>query len=261
MTESVEFLDGLAYRCYNPHAEATILLIHGAFGNRLAWDLVTPHLSNYHLILPDNPGHGNSSSLPFSVEGAADLFSALIKAQAKGGEAHIVGHSLGAKIAIRLAEKHSELVSTVLISGYEKFENINPKIMPYLLWADTRINQALPRSLVRWAMDGTDMPPVENVPFSLYRQVTASSTPWPSPWPARTLVIAAGKGEWYLPSWDNPHDARKLRDIGKERNPETTAVTHKLMRHPWNRQAPELFAETIRAWILSTTLPDGFQSL
>jgi hypothetical protein len=37
--------------------------------------------------------------------------------------------------------------------------------------------------------------------------------------------------------------------IGRESNVETIAYTPMGMRHPWNRQAPRLFAETTEAWI------------
>jgi len=36
-------------------------------------------------------------------------------------------------------------------------------------------------------------------------------------------------------------------------------VKHSQMRHPWNLQAPELFAESVAAWIDGKALPDGFE--
>lgn len=43
------------------HGKPTILLIHGACGCGREWDLVTPYLSDdYHVLLPDLPGHGDS---------------------------------------------------------------------------------------------------------------------------------------------------------------------------------------------------------
>jgi hypothetical protein len=86
------------------------------------------------------------------------------------------------------------------------------------------------------------------------------ATTWPSPWAARTLIVAAGK-RGILPTCDNPQDAVKLMEIGRERNPDTLAVTHPEMRHPWNLQAPELFAETARAWFGREEIPSGFKFL
>lgn len=250
------------YESLNPSASTTIVLIHGAIVSGTDWDLVKPHLNDYHLLIPDSPGHGRSVDLPFSVEGAADHIAKLISAQAKGGKAHIVGHSLGSKVAIRLAEKYPEVVHTALVSGYEVYPGLSSAATPYLFWTMNKINNAIPRPVVRWAMDGTEMGRTPKVPFSLYRQISeVTSSAWPEPWPARTLVIAAGKGEWYLPSYDHPEDAKKLAGIGREKNAETIAVMHPLMRHPWNRQAPELFAETVKAWANGKDLPGGFVSL
>ena len=116
-------------------------------------------------------------------------------------------------------------------------------------------------------MDGTDLRRSERLPdLALCKQVMGPATeedegsPWPEPWPARTLVVAAGKGG-LVPSNDRPDDARKLAEIGKRLNPETGAVTHRGMRHPWSRQDPKLFAAALRAWIEGRELPPGFEGL
>lgn len=257
-TEATEIF----YQSLNPSASTTVVLIHGAIISSTDWDLVKPHLHDYHLLIPDSPGHGRSAHLSFSVESAAGHIARLISDQAKGGKAHIVGHSLGSKVAIRIAEKYPDVVHTALVSGYEVYPGLSSAATPYLFWTMNKINDSIPRPIIRWAMDGTDLGRTPKVPFSLYRQISeVTSSFWPQPWPARTLVIAAGKGEWYLPSYDHPDDAKKLAGIGHEKNARTTAVTHPLMRHPWNRQAPALFAETARAWIEGEKLPDGFVPL
>jgi pimeloyl-ACP methyl ester carboxylesterase len=259
MTPSLEVYNGLAYQSLSPTASTTIVLVHGAFATSADWDLVAPHLGSYHLLIPDNPGHGQSSTLPFSVDSSARLIAQLIAEHANSGQAHIVGHSLGAKIAIRLAEKYPDAVLTVLVSGYEMYPSLSSPALPYLLWTMTKVNDAVPRSLIRWAMDGTDLRRSKPVPFSLYRQIAGSegSCRWPEPWPAKTLVIAAGKGSWFLPSYDHPEDAKRLAGIGTE----ARAVTHTEMRHPWNRQAPALFGEVVVAWIEGREIPGGFEVL
>jgi len=64
-----------------------------------------------------------------------------------------------------------------------------------------------------------------------------------------------------VPSADHPEDAVKYRDIGRKGNAETVAFTHPLMRHPWNRQDPELFAKAARSWFEGEALPEGFVKL
>ncbi|KAG9253645.1 Alpha/Beta hydrolase protein [Emericellopsis atlantica] len=259
----------LHYTAHNSRGHTTVVLIHGAFASGLYWDLVLPHLpSSYHLLVPDLPGHGQSHAVtPFSVDLSVRLVADLIRTHAINGLAHVIGHSLGAQIAIHLASAHPDLVNSVFISGFELFPPtaLTPYV-PYAAWAMSRVENCLPRSLLRWAMDGADLPLIDTnaCTLELCRQVvspvTTSTTQWPSPWRARTLIVAAGKGG-LIPSSDHPHDAVKLMEIGRELNPETVAYTHPSMRHPWNRQAPLLFAETSEAWFEQKELPGGFVKL
>ena len=241
----------------------TILLIHGAFSSDQDWDLVEPHLpDSYHLLLPDLPGHGGSQDgITFSIELSVRLLADLIIKKALHGKAHIIGLSLGAHVAIGLASSHPEVVNAVFVSGFQAFGS--PQTIAKGLWLESRVQSAVPSSLVRWLMDGTDLQPAKPS-FSLCQAVAEGTClkddEWPSPWPARTLIVAAGKGG-IVPSADRPNDARKLRDIGRQANDETKAYTHPAMRHPWSRQDPKLFAETARKWFEEGTAPDGFVEL
>nr|OQO19393.1 hypothetical protein B0A51_11267 [Rachicladosporium sp. CCFEE 5018] len=234
----------LHYQYFNGTQPTTVVLIHGAFCDSNDWDLVVPYFPNHHLLIPDNPGHGLTAkleSLPFSVDLAAQKIANLIITHGKNGKAHVVGHSLG-------AQKYPGVVGTALVSGYEVYPGLSGPALPYMLWTMTKFNDAVPRPLVRLAMNGTDLRRGKPNPFSLYQQIAAENTSiWPEPWPARTLVIAAGLGGWLIPSADHPEDAKKLAAIGVKGNARTRAVTHRGMRHPWPRQAPKLFADTIVA--------------
>jgi pimeloyl-ACP methyl ester carboxylesterase len=181
------------------------------------------------------------------------------------GPAHIVGHSLGAQVAIRLACLEPDVVNSVFVSGFGMFPqtSLTPYI-PYAAWAMPRVENCLGRSLISWAMDGADIPRIDtNVcTLDLCRQIVSPERPtqWPSPWSARTLIVAAGKGG-LVPTKDSSGDAVKLMMIGRELNEETIAYTHLEMRHPWNRQDPRLFAETAAAWVEHKDLPEGFVKL
>ncbi|KAJ9637618.1 hypothetical protein H2204_004767 [Knufia peltigerae] len=259
--------DNLAYISLNPNAQPTVILIHGAFAAGSDWDLVTPFLTDYHLLIPDMPGHGNSRAVtPFSVDNASRLLRKLIVEHAHDAHAYIVGHSLGAHIAVHLASHYPQVVSRVLLSGFEVFPTtrLSPYV-PHLTWAMRRIENSVPRPLVRWLMDGTDIRRSDNTfcTLDLCRQICQpmlASDGWPDPWPQPTLVIAAGKAG-LLPTSDHPHDARKLAGIGNRGNNNTRAVMHPQMRHPWNRQAPKLFADTVQKWFRDEPLPAGFIDL
>lgn len=257
----------LAHLSLNPNAETTVLLIHGAFSTGGDWDLVTPLLADYHLLVPDLPGHGQSRTItPFSVPYAASLLKNLITEKAHNGTAYVVGGSLGAKVAICLASTYPEVVSRVMVSGFEVFPATRlSQYIPYAMWLNQRIENWIPRPIVRWLMDGTDIQYSDTsfCTLALCQQICRPMTDvekWPSTWPHPTLIIAAEKSG-ILPTSDHPHDAKKLASIGNQMNSNTKAVTHLQMRHPWMRQAPMLFAATIRAWHEGEQIPNGFVDL
>jgi pimeloyl-ACP methyl ester carboxylesterase len=256
----------LFYDSINRSAKSTIVLIHGACCSGSNWDLVVPHLTTYHLIIPDLPGHRKSQHItPFSVKYSALLLAQIIRKHAINGRAHIVGHSLGAHVAISLASSHPDAVIDVFISGFEIYPPTTfSSLAPYAIWLDHRIQRLVPQFLISWLMDGTDTQRGEagSSTMALCRQIAPAmiTTSWPTRWPARTLIVAAGKGG-IIPSKDHPHDAVKLMEIGRKGNPETHAIVHPKMRHPWNRQDPLLFAETARAWFEGKNIPAEFVNL
>jgi pimeloyl-ACP methyl ester carboxylesterase len=257
----------LYYTEHNPTGRSTILLIHGACTTSQNWDLVPPFLANsYHLLIPDLPGHGQSlaHAPDFSIETASYHLSRLIRSKAHDGRVHIVGHSLGANITIHLIATHPELINAVFISGFAKYPRTRlTPLVAYGFWVENRIETVLPRALVRWLMDGMDLGAASPSPsLRLCRQVVEAlmGVSWPTAWSVRTLVVVAGKSG-ILPTSDRAGDALKLGEIGREGNGGTVVVTHPLMRHPWNRQAPELFAQTARAWFEGDEIPSGFEPL
>ncbi|KAI4688371.1 hypothetical protein J4E81_007967 [Alternaria sp. BMP 2799] len=243
----------------NRDSNSTILFIHGAFVDAHDWELVVPHIQGYHLLLPDCPGHGHSSNISFSIETSAEHIARLIEAEAIGGRAHVVGHSLGASIAVCLAANYPHVVESLFVSGYSEAPVSKAPLLRYLLWASNRMENAIPRPWIRWLMDGTDLRRTNTPSLSLCTQIAQSDSAAARlhPWSARTLIIVAGKGG-LVPSSDSPVAARKLVKIGKENDISTLAYTHPGMRHPWNRQAPRLWAETVVAWVEGKELPAGF---
>ncbi|KAJ6021247.1 hypothetical protein N7540_006751 [Penicillium herquei] len=254
----------IPHSSWNPDRPTTIILIHGAFASSTWWDLVIPHLSQYHILAPDLPGHGKSSDKEFSIQNATTIITQLIRSHAKDSHAHIVGHSLGARVAIHIAETNPSLVDSVFISGYGSLPQtaLTPYI-PYAVWMTQRLENLVPRSVIRWAMDGTDIPRIDTRlgTLRLCQSVMApTETKGPMPWNARTCIIVAGKGG-LVPSADSRSSAVRLLEIGKLGNKETVAFWHPDMRHPWNRQNPRLFADSVRAWIEGRELPDGFEMI
>lgn len=270
---TIERYRTLPHQERNQGGTQTVIFIHGAFEDSRSWDVVLPHLpqdSNYHLILPDLPSHGVASHIkPFSVTIAALLVSKLIARLAPNGKAKLVGLSLGADVALRIASDYPEVVEgAVFVSGAStpssrrNTSTLSP-YLPHAAWLSQRIEWLAPRSLIRYLMDGTNMPRANlaRCSLDLNRQIfSPTDSKWPSPWPTKTLIVAAGKGG-LIPSQDNADTARRLAEIGRQANEGTLAVGHQWMRHPWSRQAPALFAAAVDAWFKKGEVIDGFEVL
>ena len=96
-----------------------VVFLHGFGADLLTWQLcLVPLASQYRVIALDLPGHGRTTadvgdaSMGFMTAWLDEAFDVL-----DVREAHIVGHSMGAKIALGFARAHPErVVSLALIS-------------------------------------------------------------------------------------------------------------------------------------------------
>jgi pimeloyl-ACP methyl ester carboxylesterase len=124
MTEAIDLLPGLEERHYEWRGASMrvfvggegppLLLVHGYGG--AAWNFtdMQPLLAGRRLIVPDLPGHGGSAPLPAaaSLRGFADALVPLLEEPVD-----VLGHSLGGVVALRLAERHPELVRRVVVAA------------------------------------------------------------------------------------------------------------------------------------------------
>ncbi|HEO1827346.1 TPA: alpha/beta fold hydrolase, partial [Acinetobacter baumannii] len=88
----------------------TLLLIHGLAGSRDNWNRVAHYLTtNYHVIIPDLPGSGEtivSHDFDYSVPNLAEKLRRFVEAANLKGPIHIAGHSLGGSIALLYAGQY-----------------------------------------------------------------------------------------------------------------------------------------------------------
>lgn len=93
-----------------------LLIIHGMLGSGDNWAVIAQELSDtYHVLTPDMRNHGDSPRaeyMDFSVM-AGDV--ADLAEQLKLGPSHVIGHSMGAKIALQLAVDHPSLVRRLVL--------------------------------------------------------------------------------------------------------------------------------------------------
>ncbi len=97
-----------------------VILIHDVLVSHISFDDVIEALAErFHVIAPDLPGFGESEKpsptrYSYGIESAAEAIADLIAAFGVG-RAHLVGHSMGAAIALTLAANHPELVQRLVL--------------------------------------------------------------------------------------------------------------------------------------------------
>jgi 2-succinyl-6-hydroxy-2,4-cyclohexadiene-1-carboxylate synthase len=102
------------------HGSGTpLLLVHGFTGSVAAWDGQAATFGGLRVIAVDLPGHGRTHladpELATVERTAADL--AVLLHDLDAAPADVLGYSLGARIALRLAVAHPEAVSRLVLES------------------------------------------------------------------------------------------------------------------------------------------------
>jgi 2-succinyl-6-hydroxy-2,4-cyclohexadiene-1-carboxylate synthase len=123
-------VDGLRWAVRVEGSGPALLLLHGFTGSGSSWagGLTGAALeAGFSVILPDLPGHGGTAWTAAgpvdrgdiaraSVERAADDLVALLRTVGRD-RAHVVGYSLGARVALRLAIAHPAHVLRLVLEA------------------------------------------------------------------------------------------------------------------------------------------------
>ena len=257
---------------------ATIIFLHGGGGAGWMWQPQVEALkSDYHLLVPDLPEQGRSADIkPYSISGSVDCVAELIRSQAHGGKAHVVGLSEGAQIAVALLAAAPELVEHAIISsalvrkmagmswfgaGFwaASYRSIQP-LNKYEWWIRLNMrsngipDRFLPemretyRSLTATAFGNII---AENQRFRLPTGLERVTSP--------TLVVG-GRNEYKIMQ-------QSIRDVAAAIPGARAYLVHHTQKmslseeHNWNLTAPELFTRTMQAWIEDQPLPEELKPL
>jgi magnesium chelatase accessory protein len=113
LEERVHEARGVRLRTFSGGEGPPILLLHGFGGAAWNYSELAPLLAGRRLVIPDLPGHGGSPPLLApSIAGFADAVAALLDEPAG-----VFGHSMGGAVALRLAERHPELVRGLVLAA------------------------------------------------------------------------------------------------------------------------------------------------
>ncbi len=115
----VIFLDGMHISLSAFGAGEDVLMLHGYLSCKESFFYNSGAISQFYKVtVPDFPGFGGSSPLDsaWSVGDYAEWTARFINA-AKLSRPHIIAHSFGARVAIKLAAERPQLVSKLIITG------------------------------------------------------------------------------------------------------------------------------------------------
>ena len=106
-----------------------VVLLHGSGMNRSVWSHQTRFLAHhgFRAMAVDLPGHGSSEGPALgSVEAISDWVAHL--AAALGGPVHLVGHSMGALVALDAAARHHDAVASAMLLGIATTMPVHPDL-------------------------------------------------------------------------------------------------------------------------------------
>ena len=271
-------MTGLFTAVYGDPSHPTILFLHGGGGAGWMWQSQVQALKeDYHLLVPDLPEHGRSAAIkPFTISGSASLIEELIRTQARGGKAHVVGLSEGAQITVAILAATPELVDHAIISsalvrempgmswfgaGFwaASYRSIQP-LNKYAWWARLNMrSNGIPGQYLQETLETYKTLTaeafahviVENQKFRLPAGLEKAYAP--------TLVLA-GSNEYKVMD-------QSVRDVAAAIPGAQARLVHHTRKlsmaeeHNWSMTAPELFNQTVRAWIEDQPLPVELQEL
>src|ERR1041384_5670819 len=96
-----------------------LVLVDGLGGAAAKWTELAPLLVRRHrLLVPDLPGHGGSTALPAvsGLEPFADRVALLAEHEGMV-PAPVMGHSLGGMVVLRLALRHPQHLSSLVLAA------------------------------------------------------------------------------------------------------------------------------------------------
>jgi pimeloyl-ACP methyl ester carboxylesterase len=206
-----------------------MLLIPGLGMDHTYYRLGAPLLSRHLQVLAVDPrgiGRSTKSPPPYSVEGWADDFAALID-QLGFGPIHVLGSSLGGAMALALAQRHPDkLKSLIVIGGFSELDRatelnfrlrlrliqklgMSDEVADYMgLWTLTRkfINSDAGYAVMRANQANIRANSADS--YSAFIEALLKwgrCQPGQEQEPKFTTLLASIKGPTLVVTWDNDH--------------------------------------------------------
>lgn len=127
-----------------PFVKNPILFLHGMLGRGDDWEEVASHLTEFLCFAIDLPGHGTTPFIEDFLE-QIPRFNDLI---------HLVGYSMGGRLAMQYADRYPEQIATLTIAsahfGYNSFKEKEDRYAIDVAWAKQFLENPIDDVLRRW---------------------------------------------------------------------------------------------------------------
>jgi pimeloyl-ACP methyl ester carboxylesterase len=108
-----------------------VVFLHGAGMDHSVWALQSRWFAHHgwRALAVDLPGHGRSQGPPLQDIGALAEWTASLVAAAGGERAALVGHSMGALVALETAARHPGLIARLALVGVAARMPVHPDLI------------------------------------------------------------------------------------------------------------------------------------
>ena len=258
----------------------TILFLHGGGTPGWMWDPVVARMQDFHCLVPDLPEHGGSMDIrPFTMELAADLAVDLVRKQAHGGKAVVVGLSGGAQTVVQMLSSAPEVIERAVISSalLLPMRGYGWLYSPWLLSWMFRLSIPPFRKNEWWMR--LNMKSAAAIPEEFYPQYKANFQTMTE---GQFVNLMLANQHFRLPAALEKATAPTLVIVGQREYPVMKESARLLVKslpdararivdlgqgasmakeHNWAMNAPDLFAQTVRNFIQGSALPEVLRPL
>ena len=241
-----------------PADAPSLVFLHGLWVSSAMWQPQIERLSNdYHCLAPDLPEHGKSTDIGLlTLQNTSQLVANLIRERTADGRAHIVGLSLGGLVALGLLRDRPKVIDHMLVSGCGTTARLGPVIAALSKLGKPLLHLLKPATLMSFALRQAKIPQ----PYlSLLQEDLRRLKPeaiihfadefmklkLPQGVTTPILVTVGQKEDFTM--------KRAVRELGRELPAQALIALG--VGHLWNLEAPELFTQTVRAWMSDRPVP------
>jgi pimeloyl-ACP methyl ester carboxylesterase len=266
---------GLYYENYGRSDAPALVFLHGGGVAGWMWRHQVEYFKeSYYCLVPDLPEQGRSEMVrPFSIPLAADGITDLIRSQARGGKANVVGLSEGAQVAVQMLNRHAEVIDHAVCSSAmllpmpgqwmysrgmfrtacrwfvtplknnDRWIRLN---MRYSAGAPDEYYEEFKRSFQAITESGFVNLMYESTHFRLPPGLDKADVP---------VLVTAGRRE-YRQMIQSCRDLLAVLPQAKGALVSLGRNSSLSREHNWAMTAPDLFNETVSAWIEERRLPE-----